>query len=253
MIYVISVHYQNYLNDLMEVATMKRSVIVSLTVFICVLPLLIAFLSLPAAERSLPSFSLKGLFNRQEPSSSRTGEEQTPWSTDKSTENMTPAEKLYEQGYKAYMNKDYDTAIQHFSNSLDLDNKCYQSLNGMGIVLCFKGEHDLGMAYIDRAIELNPDYLYAYFNKGLAFALIRDFENAIQWYDKAIELNPDDPQNAWSYYGKACIYAKMDDLSRCVANLSKAIEMDASVKDAAKTEEDFDNVRNREQFSNLFE
>lgn len=229
---------------------MKKTSIVFLTVFICLLPLFIAYFSLPADKRSLPSFSLSGFFSWEE-ASPLSEEEQDLLLAGKDIENMPPVERLYELGHAAYMNKDYDTAIRHFGSSLDLDNKHYKSLNGMGIALYFKGQYELGMAYMDRAIELNPDYVYAHFSKGLAYELISDFENAMVWYDKAIELAPGDPQNAWSYYGKARIYARTDDFSMCMENFKKAIEMNPSVKEAAKTEKDFDNVKDREEFNNL--
>lgn len=42
---------------------------------------------------------------------------------------------------------------------------------------------------LDKAIELNPIYFLAYYNKGLILQKLNCFE-ALQCYDKAIELNP---------------------------------------------------------------
>jgi regulator of sirC expression with transglutaminase-like and TPR domain len=44
----------------------------------------------------------------------------------------------------------------------------------------------------NQAIELDPEYTYAFNNRGLAYAKLKQFEKAIQDYDQAIELNPKD-------------------------------------------------------------
>jgi regulator of sirC expression with transglutaminase-like and TPR domain len=58
----------------------------------------------------------------------------------------------------------------------------------------------------NQAIELDPEYTYAFNNRGLAYADLKQFEKAIQDYDQAIELNPKD-FNAFNNRGTA--YAKL--------------------------------------------
>jgi tetratricopeptide (TPR) repeat protein len=43
----------------------------------------------------------------------------------------------------------------------------------------------------DKAIELNPDFAYAYNNRGLTYYDLMMYNEAIEDYYKAIELNPD--------------------------------------------------------------
>ena len=67
------------------------------------------------------------------------------------------------------------------------------------------------------------------------------------WYDRALEID----QYAWSYYVKSSIYGRRGDVKNTVLNLKKAIELAPEAKEAAKHEEDFNNVRYSKEFSHL--
>ena len=41
-----------------------------------------------------------------------------------------------------------------------------------------------------KAIEINPNYAKAYYNRGLTKRNLKDFNGAISDYTKAIEINP---------------------------------------------------------------
>jgi len=44
----------------------------------------------------------------------------------------------------------------------------------------------------DKALDINPKYTNAWYNKGLVLDYLRKYEEAIKCYDKALELNPND-------------------------------------------------------------
>ena len=52
------------------------------------------------------------------------------------------------------------------------------------------GNYDEALKDYDKAIELDPNYTFAYNNRGLAFYKLDKFEEALKDYDKAIELDP---------------------------------------------------------------
>lgn len=158
------------------------------------------------------------------------------------------AEELYQQGFQTYMSWKLDDAIILFDQAINTDPACYKAYNGKGIVLCFKGDYKNGMAHIDKALDMKPDYVYANFNKALGYKLQKDFDNAMLWFNKALSL---DPLDTWSYYGIACIYAEKRDAKNAVIYLKKAIDIDPTVKDSAKKEHDFDPVRNDSSFIEL--
>ena len=70
------------------------------------------------------------------------------------------------------------------------------------------------------------------------------WKNALKWYNKALEVE----EYVWTYYGISSIYGRRGDIDNTMKYLNKAIEMDASVKEVAKEEEDFDPVKDFEAF-----
>ena len=47
------------------------------------------------------------------------------------------------------------------------------------------------IAYYTQAIELKPDFLQAYSNRGAAYAEKGEFDKALKDFTKAIQLKPD--------------------------------------------------------------
>ena len=74
----------------------------------------------------------------------------------------------------------------------------------------------------DRVIELNPGFVYAYFNRGNLRCSQRDFRAAILDYNEAIER---DPEFAEAYFNRGLARLSMGDLNRGIADLSKAGEL----------------------------
>ena len=59
----------------------------------------------------------------------------------------------------------------------------------------------------NKAIELEPDYAYAYCRRGLAKYILQDYKGAIADYNKAIDLKPFFAQ-AYFYKGNALFELK---------------------------------------------
>ncbi len=156
-------------------------------------------------------------------------------------------EEKYEKSYTAFFSKRYSDAIRLADEIIKEDENFYKAYNVKGITQCYSGKYLEGMKNIDKALELNPDYGYARFNKALALELYEKLDDALVWYDKALEVE----NYVWSHYGKASIYGRKGDAANTVKNLKIAIEMNPGVKDEAKKEKDFDNVRNSSEFQEL--
>lgn len=171
-----------------------------------------------------------------------------PLITPVNPEKVKEADKIYDQGFQIYISRNFDEAIKYFNKAIQVDPGCYKAITFKGAALCFKGDYNDGNKLIDKALELKPDFPYCNFNKAMAYKLQKDYKNALIWFDKTISF---DPQNTWSYFGKATIYSEWNDAPRAVEELRKAIGTDPGVKDAARNEKDFDNVRNDPEFVKL--
>lgn len=87
-----------------------------------------------------------------------------------------------------------------------------------------RGEYDLAIVDYNKAVELNPQSVPAYFNRARAFYFKRDFAGAIESYGKVIELTPSD---SVVFFNRAVAYEKMGDALKAAEDYEKAIALDA--------------------------
>ena len=64
-------------------------------------------------------------------------------------------------------------------------------VNSAGEVIAVHGRSDEALTSLDKAIELDPDYAYAWNNRGVSLHYLERYTEAIASLDKAIELDPD--------------------------------------------------------------
>jgi regulator of sirC expression with transglutaminase-like and TPR domain len=84
------------------------------------------------------------------------------------------------------------------------------------------------MARVDHAIRLNPAYVEAFTNRGLARAPQGDINGALEDYDAAIELRPADP---YAHFNRAGIRARRGDHSGAIADLQTYLDSGAGIRD----------------------
>lgn len=110
-----------------------------------------------------------------------------------------------------------------------------------------KGEYDLAIVDYNKAIELNPKSVPAYFNRARAFYFKRDFAGAVESYSKVIELTPDD---SLVFYNRGVAYEKMGDLEKAAADYEKAVahdENNAPAKESLKKIRDAELAKKQSQ------
>lgn len=110
-----------------------------------------------------------------------------------------------------------ETSDSQLTNALARQNAVDPLMNpGMSM------ENSAMMLDLDRVIQLQPDFVYAYYNRGNLFMEKRDYRSAIDDYRRAIEVKAD---FAEAYYNLGLAYLSMDNISLGVQNLSKAGEL----------------------------
>ena len=81
----------------------------------------------------------------------------------------------------------------------------------------------------DKVIELDPNYVNAYNNRGNAKSDLKLYEEAIKDYDKAIELDNND---STAYYNRGNTKSDLKLYEEAVKDYDKAIELDPNYADA---------------------
>ncbi|MCF0186456.1 MAG: tetratricopeptide repeat protein, partial [Bacteroidaceae bacterium] len=74
----------------------------------------------------------------------------------------------------------------------------------------------------DKAIQLAPDFVYAYYNRGNLSMESKDYRAALMDYDKALSM---DKELAEAYYNRGLCHLEMGKKSEGIADLSKAGEL----------------------------
>ena len=79
------------------------------------------------------------------------------------------------------------------------------------------------IADFTKSIQINPNYLDAYFKRGDAKEQLKDYKGAIEDYTKAIEIKPNDA-DLYAYRGFA--KSQLEDYKGAIDDYAKAIEID---------------------------
>ncbi|XWK86981.1 MAG: tetratricopeptide repeat protein [Phormidium sp.] len=159
-------------------------------------------------------------------------------------------EAWYNRGNALFQLGRYEEAIASFDQALKLKPNDDEAWNNRGNALGNLGRYEEAIASFDQALKLNQNYDEAWYNRGNALDNLGRYEEAIASYDQALKLNPNDDE-AW--YNKACCYALQGDIVRSIENLQKAINLNLKLREYAKTDSDFDIIRQEKQFKVLIE
>ena len=124
--------------------------------------------------------------------------------------------------YKTPESKERDKKIEALTKAIELDpNYTYAYIN-RGNVYFDKGQYDRAIEDYSRAIALNPDDAYIYGVRGRAYVNSGQYGKAIKDYNKAIALDPND---ALVYYNRGDVYFDKGQYDRAIEDYNKAIAL----------------------------
>ncbi|GAP68042.1 tetratricopeptide repeat [Bacteroidales bacterium 6E] len=109
-------------------------------------------------------------------------------------------------------------------------------------------KHQDAFEAFDRATALDPSRPDVWGMKASALAGAGKYDEAIAAISKAIEMVPGHPV---AIYNRACIYCLKGDRENALADLKKAVSIDAKLKETAKQDADFTTLYNDEEFKKL--
>ena len=133
----------------------------------------------------------------------------------------TLPEWVFQQGNFLLMLGQTDRAIEAYSYAIELNPNNVSAYNNRGIAYREKGDFDRAISDFNTAIKRKPNYAEPYNNRGAAYDKKHDFDRAIEDYNKAIELNPD---YAEPYTNRGVAYDKKGNFDRAIADHSTAIK-----------------------------
>lgn len=97
----------------------------------------------------------------------------------------------YMLGLYYQQNEDFDRAIDTYQNIIDVDSTYPLSYYNIGYInLVYFADYEQAIIYLSKAIEANPMFHQAYFNRGYAYELQADYENARLDYQQSLNVMP---------------------------------------------------------------
>jgi len=110
--------------------------------------------------------------------------------------------------------------------------------------------YDDALADYNRALELIPNEPVAFNSRGVTYAELERYDEALADFNHSLGLRPDNP---YTLFNLACLFSLMGRTDESLANLEKAILLDKENREKAKTDKDFDNIRDDPRFKKLME
>ena len=122
----------------------------------------------------------------------------------------------------------YEEAIDTYKklNKLKIDAK-----NFLKIGVCYYNKKNIDEAInnYDKAIELNPNYTEAYFNKGICLSNQQKKEEAIEVFNKAIEIANNDAE---LYLNRGYCFFSLKNFRKAIKDFNKAIQLRPNFSEA---------------------
>ena len=119
--------------------------------------------------------------------------------------------------------KEYKGAITHYTKAIDLKPDFLEAYNNRGITYHEIQEFDLAIEDYNMVIKIDPNYAGAYNNRGIAYDGKGDFDSAMQDFETAIQLNPNLFE---AYNNRGNFYRKNRDFDLAIKGYNMAIKID---------------------------
>jgi tetratricopeptide (TPR) repeat protein len=117
---------------------------------------------------------------------------------------------------------DYDRAIADYNAAIELDPEYHYAYYNRGISYFERRDIDRAIADFTRVIRINPKYAQAYNNRGTAYKEKQDYDQALSDYDQAIKVNPKD---ASFYNNRGVAWKNKGEYDRAIADYNEAIRL----------------------------
>ncbi|MCM8784240.1 MAG: tetratricopeptide repeat protein [Candidatus Omnitrophica bacterium] len=117
----------------------------------------------------------------------------------------------------------YQEEIANYTRAIELNPDYYIAYYDRGVILEELGLHQEAVLDFNKAIELNPYFAEAYCGRGVSKKELGLYKEAISDFNKAIELSP---RLASAYSNRGSAYFKLGLYDEAISDLNKAIELE---------------------------
>ena len=103
---------------------------------------------------------------------------------------MSTVDELKAQGNAAFQAKNYQRAIEIYTDAIDMDSNNYTLYSNRSGAYCGAGKYKQAQADARKVIQIKPDWVRGYTRLGSACEGLEDWEGAIEAYQNALKYDP---------------------------------------------------------------
>jgi tetratricopeptide (TPR) repeat protein len=131
---------------------------------------------------------------------------------------------FYNRGIAKAELKDFDGALEDTQRGMEVDSTTkWMGYNNIAFFIKFKQKDYQGaLKYFDESIKLNPEFAYAYNNRGFAKIQLGDLKGARKDIEKSISM---DPQNPYAFRTMALLLIAEKKENKVCEQLKKALDL----------------------------
>jgi tetratricopeptide (TPR) repeat protein len=129
---------------------------------------------------------------------------------------------LWNEGNAYFEKKNYTLAISNYSELIQLQPNFAYSYFKRGLSYYYNGKSALALADLDKFIEFVSDEPSAFESRGWIYYNQKNYIKALSDFNKQIELAPN---NAIAYYNRGSAKSELNDEYGAISDYTKAIEL----------------------------
>ena len=161
---------------------------------------------------------------------------------------MSEIESLLKSGQASLNLGNPKDALAFYQKVLDQDPIHLEALLKKGNIFGKFGKYEDAIICYDGVLSQEKENILALLNKGLCFHKIEQYASAIECFDIVLKVKPD---SKTGMYNMASSLIKSGKLKEGLELLSKLIELDASYKEQAKCDVDFEEIKLLNEFKRI--
>lgn len=127
------------------------------------------------------------------------------------------------------MNED-KKAITDFTKAIELEPDNLEHYNQRGTPHHKTGEYEKAIADFTKAIELGPQHPDCHIERGYVYYKMGKYQEMIQDCNEAVEKSPSSGYRAYFYIERGCAYWLLGERDKARADFVKAVELDPENK-----------------------
>jgi tetratricopeptide (TPR) repeat protein len=126
-------------------------------------------------------------------------------------------------GNEHYYKNEHVVAIKHYDRALEIEPDNVEAWTNKGVVFGNMGKYNEAIDCYDRSLEIEPKYALALYNKGSALGNMGKYNEAIECYDRALEI---EPKYALAWNNKGVVIGSMRKYDEAIDCYDRALEIE---------------------------